>query len=252
MFKINTLCVFWTLLAIILNFNLLAQVNKKINTKGTLINLHYGIQWSGGDLGDRFGRSFNVGTDILYMTKSKWLFGGTYQFIFGGEIKEDVLANLRTTEGQIIGQNNDFAVVSANQRGYFIGGTVGKLFPLFKDDERHFIKLTITGGFLRHRIRLDDQAGAVPQLAGEYIKGYDRLTSGIALGEFLGYQYLSSNRLVNIYAGFDFMQGFTESRRSFNYDTMEAETGNRLDVLAGFRVGWILPLYNQDADTIYY
>lgn len=239
-------------LFILLTNSALGQEEKPNALKGTLINLHYGTQLSGGDLTSRFGQSTTVGAGVLYLTKSKWLLGGEYNFIFGGNVKEDVLSNLRTTNGQILGQNNDYAAVGMNERGFFAGLTIGRLIPIFKGDRRHNIKITVTGGFLRHRILLDDQTGAVPQITGEYVKGYDRLTSGIAVSEFVGYQYLSANRLVNFYAGFDFVQGFTKSRRSFDFNTMSIPTESRTDLLNGFKIGWILPLYSQDADTIFY
>ena len=57
---------------------------------------------------------------------------------------------------------------------------------------------------------------------------------------------------VNFYGGLDFYQGFTKSRRSWDYSLMRADTENRIDLLSGFRIGWILPLYKQGSRKKYY
>ena len=215
--------------------------------RGLLVNIGFAGQLPGGDLAERFGGNLNVGGSALYMTSKKWLFGAEAGFMFTNALKEDVLANLRTSDGNIIGSSKQYTDVISEQRGYFAGATIGKIVPFKKEDKRSGLKLTLSAGILQHKVRIDDQFGDVPQLAGEYIKGYDRLTNGFALTEFIGYQHFSKNRLINYFIGFEFTQGFTQSRRTFNYDTMSAETDNRTDLLYGFRIGWTLPLYTSDS-----
>jgi hypothetical protein len=48
------------------------------------------------------------------------------------------------------------------------------------------------------------------------------------------------------------MAGFTKSRRSFNFDTMEQDLQKRLDIYFGPRVGFILPLYKKMPKDFYY
>lgn len=217
---------------------------------GILVNIHYGGEFPTGILAERFGAGFSIGLSPVYMSGNQWLFGVDAKVLFGGEVKEDVLTNLRTSTGEIIGQDKGFALVSLNQRGYFIGGTIGKIIPL-TDDRRSGIRVTGSVGVLRHKIRIDD-GGNLPQLANEYRLGYDRLTYGLGFTEFVGYQYLSRNRLVNFYVGAEFTQGFTQNRRTVNYDTGLAETAPRFDNLIGFKFGWILPLYDTKSTDVYY
>lgn len=217
------------------------------DARGLLVNISFAGQLSGGDLAERFGENLNAGGSLLYMTSKKWLFGTEGYFLFGNTIKENVLANLFTSDGYIIGSSKQYTNVFTEERGWFIGATVGKIIPITQKDKRSGLRLTLSLGVLEHKIRIDDQLGDVPQLADDYIKGYDRLTNGLALTEFIGYQHFSKNRLINYFVGFEFTQGFTQSRRSFNYDTMEADTSARLDLLYGFRVGWTLPLYTSDS-----
>ena len=134
-----------------------------------------------------------------------------------------------------------------------MGALIGKLFSLSDVNPRSGIRFTISSGLLQHKIRIqDDPVRDVPQLSTEYRKGYDRLTNGLTFNEFIGYQMLSRNRRINFYAGLEFTQAFTKSRRDFNFDTMTAETENRVDLLYGFRVGWVLPFYFGNAGDIYY
>jgi hypothetical protein len=220
---------------------------------GVLVNIHYGGEIPTGILAERFGSGFSIGLSPTYMSKNQWLFGLDAKTLFGGDVKEDVLANLRTSTGEILSQDKGFALVSLNQRGYFIGGTIGKIIPL-TEDKRSGIRVTGSIGVLRHKIRIDE-AGNLPQLSGKqgaYRLGYDRLTYGVGFTEFIGYQYLSRNRLINFYVGAEFTQGLTRNRRTINYDTGIAETAQRFDNLIGFKAGWILPLYDTKSTEVYY
>jgi hypothetical protein len=107
-------------------------------------------------------------------------------------------------------------------------------------------------GVMQHRVKLYDAQQKVAAIKGHLGEGYDRLTIGFSLTQFVGYLFLSEYRLVNFYAGFEFYEGFTKSVRKFNYDTGMPDTAPRLDGLAGFRFGWILPLYKKKPDDFYY
>lgn len=246
--KLKTYLIVFLTCCTTLAFSQIEEV--KESPSGVLVNIHYGGEIPTGILADRFGAGFSIGLSPTYMSKNQWLFGLDAKALFGGDVKEDVLANLRTSTGEIIGQDKGFALVALNQRGYFIGGTVGKIIPL-TEDNRSGIRVSGSVGVLRHKIRIDD-GGNLPQLSGEYRLGYDRLTYGLGFTEFVGYQYLSRNRLINFYVGAEFTQGFTQNRRTINYDTGLSETEPRQDNLIGFKVGWILPIYDTKSTEVYY
>jgi hypothetical protein len=109
-------------------------------------------------------------------------------------------------------------------------------------------------GLFQHKIRIqDDPQVVVSSLAGDYKKGYDRLTNGLAITEFIGYQHFAKNRLINFYAGIELTQGFTQNRRDYNFDTFERDDAKRFDGLVGFKLGWVLPFYLSDnPDEIFY
>ena len=76
---------------------------------------------------------------------------------------------------------------------------------------------------MRHKIRIETQENVVPQLEGDYLTVYDRLTGGPAAMLFLGNQHIGNKRLVNFTYGFEMILGFTEPLRSFNFDTGKYE-----------------------------
>ena len=57
--------------------------------------------------------------------------------------------------------------------------------------------------------------------------------------------------MANFYFGLECLQGFTQNRRSFDYDSMSQDTKKRLDILYGARIAWILPLYKKPPSEFY-
>jgi hypothetical protein len=212
------------------------------------INTCFGVQLPATTLADRFGLSLGVGGGFeLARIPSGWLFGLDAQYFFGTKVKEDVLAHLRTPDGNLISDINTYADVELRQRGLYIGINGGKIIQLH-DNRNRFggIRLVLGIGWLNHRIRIQDNTqGSVPHLAAAYARGYDRFTAGIALNQSIGYQIISRDRTINMFIALDLTQGFTKNQRGFNFDTMQRDDARRLDILYGVRVGWSLPIYNN-------
>lgn len=219
-----------------------------------LLTFSYGFQSPGGDLIDRFGNNSALGLGVEWITEeSNWIFGLQGQFLFGNNVNEDVLAPLRTDEGFLIGNDRRPADLQLRQRGWYVGGEVGKILSLSDVNPRLGIRVSLGAGVLQHKIRIqEDPERSVPQTLGDYEKGYDRLSNGIAFKQFIGYQQLSLNRRINVIAGVEIIEAFTQSRRDFNFDTRSADTEMRLDLLFGFRVGVILPFYFGFGEEINY
>jgi hypothetical protein len=216
-----------------------------------LLQLSLGAQLPAGDLGDRFGLNGTFGGGLEFITANNFIFGAEGQGIFGSTVREDPLEILRTPEGDIIGNNRLVASVVLRQRGMYFGGHVGKLF-VFNEIERSGLRVTLGGGWLQHRIRVQDDSRSVTQLTGEYLKGYDRLTGGLALQQFIGWQQLGAQRRANWMLGLDLSQGFTETRRDWDFSSMKKLEGRRLDLRFGIRLAWALPFYRGKSSEIYY
>ncbi|MCO6480491.1 MAG: hypothetical protein J5I94_27865 [Phaeodactylibacter sp.] len=220
-----------------------------------LFKLSYAGHKPGGDMEARFGNNFSFGGGAELITgKGNWILGADFAYIFGSQVKEDVLASLRTPEGFIIGNNRNYADIQLRERGFYVGALVGKLIGIGKANPRSGIRITLGAGLLQHKIRIqDDPSSGVPQLDENYKKGYDRLSNGLAFSQFIGYQILSLDKRVNFYAGLEFIQGFTMNRRDFNFDTRTKEDTERTDLLYGIRAGWVIPLFfGQEAGEVYY
>ena len=217
-----------------------------------LPSLGYAYQLPGGDLQDRFGPNFSLNLQLEYLTRQDWGYRLEGGYLFGTQVKEDVLANLRTREGNIIGNDRAPADIQLRQRGWYLGAGLSRWFRM-GSASRSGLLLSGTAGLLQHRIRIqDDPLSAVPQLDDTFKKGYDRLANGLYLTEFIGYRYLANDRRINFYAGLEFTQAFTRNRRSFDYDLQSRNDANRMDLLYGLRIGWILPFYLEPSSQIIY
>lgn len=206
-------------------------------------------QWPGGDLADRFGKNASLGLDFSYKTKSNWMFTVGGHFIFGKEVYESgILDSLKGPgTGEIIDQNGQFSVIGLDQRGMFWNAMVTKIVPVVKSNRNSGIFISAGGGYLQHRIRIY-ATQSVPQLTDEYKKGYDRLTFGPALCQHIGYRFLDPKKQLNFTVGFEMIEGFTQNRRSYNFDTRMADTRQRLDLLYGIKISLSVPLYPKKAD----
>jgi len=243
----------WWILA--LGFLLLGTGLRAQGNSGPAILAHfgYGPQIPFGDLSDRFGQNFATEVSLEYLLNSNWTFGIQSHFMFGSNVEVDPLTNLRTSGGFIIGNDRDPAEIQLRQRGSYYGVRVGKLIGLAPNNDRSGLRLAFGIGLLQHRIRIqEDPLRDVSQLTGDYVKGYDRLTNGLALHQFVGYQVLSKTNGIHVVAGFEFFQGFTQSRRSFDFDLQRADTTQRLDGLIGFRLNFTLPFYLGNAEDVFY
>lgn len=201
----------------------------------------------------RFGVSNRVGVGFKIKDRHNWNYGVRMEFLIGKQIKEDsLLYGVMTSSGAVIGSTGSLMNVGTFERGYLIGVQVGKILSVLQANRNSGIMIMGSTGFIQHKIKLFDRDFAFPQLTGDYRKGYDRLTNGWFLEEFVGYNYFSTNKLINAYAGFSLMEGFTRGRRDYLYDVMRADNEARLDLLLSFKIGWVVTIYKRNVEEIYY
>ncbi len=198
------------------------------------------------DLTQRFGGSALVGMEVSYQLKSGWLFGVSGGHLFGNNVLErDIMSNITTASGDIITANGVYEDYRLRTFGWVMNARVGKIIPVIGPNVNSGLLVDFGLGIMQHKIWIETPVINSPQLEGDYKKGYDRLTNGLSLNQFIGYQHLSNNRLINFYVGVDVHEGFTQNRRSVNYNTGLKDDRQRLDVLIGLKAGWILPLYHR-------
>ncbi|MCB0483665.1 MAG: hypothetical protein KDC37_03800 [Flavobacteriales bacterium] len=217
------------------------------------ISVLYGFQLPGADLAERFGFSHAIGGGFFYKMRKQFTFGISGYYQFGNQVRErDILSSLSSSQGYLINVDGEEATIVLYQRGFSMSAHVGYLLPVLAPNPNSGILFMAGMGFLQHRIRIEDPIGKTPQIEGDYQKGYDRMTNGPALSQFVGYQYFSNNRLLNFTLGVEFSEAFTRNRRSYNFDEQRRDDKSRLDLLSTFRFSWNIPLYKRMAREYFY
>jgi len=236
-------------------FQAKAQVNVADSVIATpMFQMNYGVQLPGGDLAERFGMGQVTGLNFFYKDRSNWLYGLNFTYVYGNHVKNeaDILSNIYTSDTSIIDGNGAYAEIHMYQRGYYISLMGGKLFPVFGPNPNSGI--TVLGGFsfMQHKIRIENPENVAYQVVGDYVKGYDQLSNGIGLTQYVGYTYLGNNRVTSFSIGFEFTQAWTECRRDYDFVSMQKIDDQRLDLLYSLKVSWILPLYPRASTQFYY
>lgn len=245
---------FFLILFFLLSLNLFSQVSIRDSAISFgMLGATVQYQLPGADMADIFYNDINVGAFFQWKFKNNWLLGVEGEFFFNDNIKSNtILSGISTHLGEVISVDGSYAQIQTMERGFRIALKTGRVFPLFGPNPNSGLLTTIGAGMLQHKIRIDVKDNNVPELDDNYKKGYDHLTNGLALTEFIGYMHCSNSRLINFFAGFEFTQGFTKNRRDMNFDTMSKDNTQHLDLLFGFKAGWFFPLYKHAANKYYY
>jgi len=214
------------------------------------ISVHYGLNLSAADLNDRFGFHSSTGIGVGYKTVDNWQFEVKGQAFFGQKVKEqNIVDHLINEDGTITGNNGQPAQVKAVMRGFSVGVEASRLIVIQSDLPNSGLILKLGTGILQHKIKYEDVLNEVPQFSDKYVALFDRLSNGLFASQSIGYQYFAKNRLLNYSISFEILEGFTASRRSYNFNLANDETGensqNRLDISYGIKFTWMLPFYGR-------
>ncbi len=252
----RTIKLSWILIFLIaIHFITQAQVKISEEKAGfPLFHAYYVYQVPGNDLALRFGNNSMIGGGFLYKFKSNLVTGVEGGFIFSENVKDksSYLDLIATSDGFVISEGGTFAGVFLHQRGFNFNARIGGIIPCIGPNPNSGILLMAGGGILQHKIRFEVPDNNVPQLNSEYRKGYDRLTNGPSISQFIGYVHFGSEKTINFHIGLEFTQAWTQSRRPWDFDRFQADTQKRFDSLWGIRAGWILPLYKRTTKEFYY
>lgn len=213
-----------------------------------LIGVHYAPSYALGDLQKRYSFLNQIGADISYKTHSNWIFGGDMSFLFGNRTKiTGLFDHLVDSQGNITNTDGNIGVVLANPRGWSFNLHVGKVFPVGKSNPNSGIFVRLNVGYLQHKLYIETRDDVVPSLELDYRKGYDRLASGFATEQMVGYLFMGDNEYLNFYAGAFIQEGFCKNRRNLNYDQPDIPVDKRLrfDILTGVKVAWMFPAYSR-------
>lgn len=220
------------------------------------LDAHFSYFFPIGELRSMFKNNFSIGPGLTFKTATNWTIGIYGDYMFGADMRDPNFFNgtLANDDGIVIDGNGLVSPggITAEGRYWAVGMTIGKIIPLDRW-KNSGLWMRIGGGYFSHRLRLDDFGKQYPQLDGDYNKGYDRRSGGFDLNEFIGYQFVHKNRMLNFYAGIEFHQMWTKPNR--NYVFFEGSTSDmkaKFSGLIGFKVGWNIPLYERKTTTTFY
>lgn len=216
-------------------------------------DINAGYNMPAADMADRFGLNSIVGAGFNLKTKQNWTFGCSYNYFFGDDVKDEnqYLSSILTNEGVIIDGNGQYAEINLMERGWNAYLKLGKIIPVTKN-RNSGIWINSGIGILQHKILINNPLNIAPQIKGDYKKGYDKLSNGLALNQFIGYVWINKKNIFNTYVGLEVSAAWTENRRSWDYILAKKFEEKRFDVIFGIKAGWIIPIYKRSPDPFYY
>jgi hypothetical protein len=214
--------------------------------------LNYKFNLTSGDLNKLWGFNHEIGFSVDNKFKNGLTVGVNSGFVFGDQFKDTTIFQGVLNEfGSITAMSGAPANVLFLMRGMTANVNVGYVFNRLGNNPNSGLWIQAGAGFLMHKIRIESIYDDVPQLEGDYRYGYDHLHMGFEAREFIGYLFQADKRFLNFYAGFEFIQGFTENQRLYNFDLEGPDPGMKSDYMWGVKVGWLIPIYKRKAKDFY-
>jgi len=218
-----------------------------------IYGLTYKANFTGGDLQKMWGFNNQIGAEIGFKLKNGLEFGIDGGFIFGNQFKDSLIfKDLYTSKGTITALEGIPADVFFYMRGANANIHIGYVFNKLGHNPNSGLWVNVGVGFLGYKIRVETQDHVVPNLEGDILWGYDHLTMGINTKQFIGYLFQHDKKFINFYAGFEFIQGFTQNVRNYNFDVKGPHPERRIDLMYSFKVGWMIPIYKRHTQEYYY
>lgn len=247
---------FFYSLVILIRIPVFAQKNIDTCIAFPMFSANYMLQFPGADMANRFGVNSNIGGSFMIKSKKNLLIELNGNYIFGNILKNEathLFDSISTSNNNaIINENGEYAKVRTFERGFFIGARIGKIISFNKPNQNSGLLISFGGGYLQHKIRIENDGNNAPQILGDYKLGYDKMRYGFAATEFIGYIYFSKSQMINFFAGFEFYQAWTKSGRSWDFNLMKKDDNRYFDLLHSIKIGWIIPIYRREPQKYYF
>lgn len=214
-------------------------------SSGFMFELSYAGQFPGGQMAQFFGFNSNVQGGMYYKTQDNWIYGASFAYFFGNQIKNGtILDSIATQNGNLLANDGNYTSVSYFEKGFDIQLTIGKVFPLSKNRNSGLL-FTFSAGYLQYHIDIETPIDWTPQVSGSYLQGYEHLTAGVCATEFLGYQYISKRKYLALFGGLEFTEVMAKALQ-FDFESGTKNPNYKFSMLSGIRVGWILPILQDN------
>jgi hypothetical protein len=195
-----------------------------------------------GTLAERFGVFNQISGELGYLTHKHWAYSIEGLYLFNQNVREDVLAPLRNSDGDLIGINDQVASVVLRGRGYFVAPQLAYLANRPGKRGTNMWRTSLSVGYLIHRIRVQDDLTNFPQAGGVYARGYDNYTQGPALKIGTGYQFSRHNGGINYYLVAEYIMAQTTNKRQYSYTTKQPISDDpQIQSMLNIRFVWLLP-----------
>ncbi len=244
---------FWVF--VLFPFSLIAQKNLDSTIAFPMFSANFMMQVPGGDMAKLFGMNSNIGGSFMFKTRHNIFVEINANYIFGSTLKGEanhIFDSIATSNGNIINEYGVYADYNTYERGYFVGAKIGGVTFFKYPNPNSGLLLLVGGGFLQHKIRIEEDGNNAPQMVGDYRYGYDKMRYGFALTEYVGYVIFSKSQFFNFYVGFEFYQSWTKSGRAWDFNLMKKDNNHYFDLLHSIKVGWIIPIYRREPQSYYF
>ncbi len=217
-------------------------------------NYSYNFILKNSDLYKESTNLMGVGANLSLKTKSNWTIETGFNYYFAGKVKgtDSMFAMITNAAGLIMDGNGTAANIEVDTRGWSLRLEGGKIFPVSKKMQNAGIHTKLGVGILQRNVFIKNPDNLVACLTEEYKKGYDRLTLGVSLYQYIGYTHLSNIKYSCFYGGIEFYEIFSKRQRDYDFNLMGKDNRKFFDVLIGLKFGWIVPLYKKEYIDTYY
>ena len=233
--------------------------NNGVYTQPPLVTLQVGGGYSvsGGDWAQRFPYFASMQLGASYQPVSNWMLGAEYEPYLGSTVNTSgIFDGINGDSGDLIDMFGFPAVIRAYQRGYSLRAWAGRAIDFkTKGTATWSVYGQLGLGSTQHYIRYQFDEGQVPQLSGDYLGGYDRLSAGWQLSQRLGIQYYN-NEAISFQLAFTAHQGHTQHMRAWNYAANSADQGPKTDLAFGLHGAVIIPIkltgFKVEKEPVYF
>lgn len=239
-------------------FSQTQMLKSKIDSAGliTYISANYAYNFilKNSDLYNESANLMGVGANLSLKTKSNWTIETGFNYYFAGKVKgvDSLFAMIKNNAGLIMDGNGTAADIEVDTRGWSLRLEGGKIFPLSKKNQNAGLHVKLGVGALQRYVFIKNPDNLVPYLTDEYKKGYDRLTLGVSLYQYIGYTRLSNTSYSCFYGGVECYETFSKRQRDYDFNLMGKDNRKFFDVMIGLKFGWIIPLYKKEYTDTYY
>ncbi|MDR1112843.1 MAG: hypothetical protein LBL18_03680, partial [Bacteroidales bacterium] len=212
-------------------------------TTMVMIGANFSTLFPFGMMRDTFKLNLNLGGLLMVKTKTNWTFDLNFNYFFASDVRHPntVLSNLVDENGIILDGNGLQSTIYMEGRFWHIGAGFGKIIP-FDRWRNSGLWLHCDFGYFEHKIRIKEPDDAVPQILGDYLKGYDQKSGGFSMSQFVGYLFMRRNRVGNFYIGIEVYEMWTKPLRNYIFNV--GHTNNikpAFSCMVGGKLGWFIP-----------